>query len=282
MVEVAPRVAAGLSGRMITHSNTAHPAQDARISPWLDRVHTGDCLALLPDLPDASVDMVFADLPYGVSQNKWDTPIALPELWAELKRVAKPDAAIVMTATQPFTSTLVASNLRDFKYERIWVKTIGSNQQNIRIQPLRKHESILVFYANQPTYNPQMTDGDPYTIRRKASGFAGGYGKQRDHISVNDGRRHPTSVLEIPNPRMPRGHATGKPVALLEDLIRTFTNPGDIVLDPVIGGGTTALAALGLERHYIGMEMDPNCADLARSRIQNSPARTSDEDADAA
>jgi site-specific DNA-methyltransferase (adenine-specific) len=249
--------------------NDAPPApapDNDSLTPWLDRIHTGDCLHLLPSLPSGSADMVFADLPYGVSRHAWDTVIPLPDLWAELKRVAKPNAAIVMTATQPFTSTLVQSNLAWFKYERIWVKTIGSNQLNIRRQPLRLHESILVFYAKQPTYNPQMTEGTPYRVQRKASRFGNGYGAQRDHEAVNTGQRHPTTVLEVPNPRVRGGHPTGKPVALLEELIRTFTNPGDVVLDPVIGGGATAVAAINLGRRFIGLEPDPQYAAAARLR----------------
>lgn len=201
--------------------------------------------------------MILADLPYGTTRNKWDSVIDLDVLWPEYMRVIKPNGAIVLTAAQPFTSVLVTSNLPWFKYEWIWAKTIGSGQLNVKRQPLRTHESVLVFYNNQPTYHPQMTDGKPYTINRKSNAWNGrGYNEQRDHVAVNTGERYPKSVLAVPNPRIKGGHPTGKPVPLFEYLIRTYTNPGDVVLDNVIGGGTTGVAAVNTGRAFIGMEQD--------------------------
>ena len=236
--------------------------------PWIDDVVQGDCLNLMPRLPAASIDLILADLPYGTTNNKWDSVIDLDILWAEYERIIRPDGAILLTAAQPFTSVLVMSNRRLFKYEWIWSKTVGSGQLNIKRQPLRTHESVLVFYDKQPTYNPQMTQGTPYKARRKVSSWSGrGYNEQRDHDVENTGERYPKSVLEVPNPRIRGGHPTQKPVALFEYLIETYSHPGDVVLDNVIGSGTTGVAAIRTGRHFIGMEQDPDYVALARDNI---------------
>ncbi len=238
------------------------------LAPWLDQIHTGECLSVLGELPDGEVDLAVADLPYGKTRNKWDSPIDLNTLWAELHRVTKKTAAIALTATQPFTSTLVHSNLAGFRHEWIWHKTVPCGQLNVARMPLGTHESILVFYRAAPTYNPQMTEGTPYTARRKGGSLSGrGYGSQVDHEVVNTGKRHPRSVITVPNPRVPRGHPSQKPVKLIEHLILTYSNPGDIVLDPVIGSGTTAVAARRTGRHYIGIEKDDTWAAHARTRV---------------
>jgi site-specific DNA-methyltransferase (adenine-specific) len=251
---------------------------DPLLTPWLDQITTGDCLTLLPHLPDQSVHLILADLPYGTTRNKWDSIIDLPSLWAQYERVITANGAIVLTAAQPFTSILVTSNLHLFKYEWIWAKTIGSGQLNIHHQPLRAHESVLVFYRKPPTYHPQMTSGDPYTIHRKASDWTDrGYNNQRDHTAANTGVRHPKTVLTIANPRITGGHPTQKPVDLFTYLIRTYTNPGDIVLDNVIGSGTTAVAAQRTGRHFIGMELDPGYAAAARARLADEPPTSPDE-----
>lgn len=238
------------------------------LANWVGQIHTGDCLDLLPSLPDGSVDLILADLPYGTTRNRWDSVIDLPSLWAQYTRVIKPNGAIVLTAAQPFTSVLTVSNLRWFKYEWIWSKTIGSGQLNAKRQPLRTHESVLVFYNKQPTYNAQMTEGAPYRARRAGSSWAGrGYNDQRDHEVHNTGTRVPKSVLHVPNPRIRGGHPTQKPVPLFEYLIRTYTNPGEVVLDNVVGSGTTAVAALRTGRAFIGMELDPDYVTMARARV---------------
>lgn len=235
---------------------------------WLDSVVAGDCLEMMRELPDGSIDMVLADLPYGTTRNRWDSVIDLPALWEQYERVVKPDGAIVLTAAQPFTSVLVASRLPLFRYEWIWSKTIGSGQLNVARQPLRTHESVLVFYRRQPTYHPQMTDGEPYTAKRSSSAWSGrGYNGQRDHEAVNAGTRYPKSVLTVPNPRVKGGHPTQKPVALMEYLIRTYTDPGEVVLDNVLGSGTTAVAALRCGRRFVGMELDEEYVAMARARI---------------
>ena len=235
-------------------------------SGLLDRILFGDCLELFGQIPAGSIDLVLADLPYGTTQNKWDSVIDLPTLWEHYRRVVKPNGAIVLTAAQPFTSVLVCSNLKMFKYEWIWSKTVGSGQLNIRHQPLRTHESVLVFYSKVPSYTPQMTEGSPYTQRRDVQGD--GYGKQRPVEVVNDGKRHPKSVLTVPNPRTKGGHPTQKPVALFSYLIETYTQPGEVVLDNVIGSGTTAESALRTGRRYVGMELDPAYHTMAVERAE--------------
>lgn len=252
---------------------------DPALEPWADRVHGGDCLELMAALPDASIDMVCADLPYGTTRNRWDSVIDLGELWRQYRRIVKPDGAIVLTAAQPFTAVLTTSNLEDFRYEWIWQKTIGSGQLNIKRQPLRMHESVLVFYRRLPTYHPQMTEGVPYRARRRASAWNDrGYSDQRDHETVNEGVRYPTTVLRIANPRIRDGHPTQKPVQLFEYLIRTYTDPGEVVLDNVIGSGTTAVAAVRSGRHFIGMERDAEW--LERSRQRAAAALASPETAE--
>lgn len=240
--------------------------------PWLvgfeNQILLGDCMDLMKGLPDASVDLILADLPYGTTRNKWDSIIPLDALWDEYHRVAKPNAAVILTAAQPFTSRLVMSNPSEFKVEWIWHKTIGSGQLNINHQPLRMHESVLVFYRNLPTYHPQMTDGQPYAFTRKANYEGPSYNQQRTVEVSNTGTRHPKTVLHVPNPRIKGGHPTQKPVPLFEYFIKTYSNPGDVVLDNAIGAGTTAVAAINTGRRFIGMELEEKYFDLANNNVE--------------
>lgn len=261
----------------MSNPDAVHPRTDDVLAAWTDTIQEGDCLELMPQLPDGCVDMVLADLPYGTTRNRWDSVIDLPALWAEYERVIAPGGVIVLTAAQPFTSVLVTSNLKLFKYEWIWHKTIGSGQLNVKRQPLRVHESVLVFYAKQPTYNPQMTEGEPYRATRKAAGWDGrGYNGQQDHTAVNRGTRVPKSVLTVSNPRIKGGHPTQKPLELFSYLVSTYTNPGDLVLDNVIGSGTTAEAAARLGRRFIGMELDAEYVAMARERMSRVATERSD------
>jgi site-specific DNA-methyltransferase (adenine-specific) len=157
-----------------------------------------------------------------------------------------------------------------FKYDVTWVKTIGSGQLNIHHQPLRLHENVLVFYNKSDTYNPQMSLGKPYSINRKVKYNERGYGEQKDHSSQNTGFRHPTTVLHIPNPRIKNGHPTQKPIMLMEYFIKTYTNEGDIVLDPAMGSGTTGVACMNTGRDFIGIEIDKTYFDLAKHRIEET------------
>jgi site-specific DNA-methyltransferase (adenine-specific) len=228
----------------------------------------GDCLELMKGIPDGTVDMVLCDLPYGTTQNKWDSVIPLDLLWAQYKRIC--NGAIVLTAGQPFTSLLVMSNLRMFKYVMAWDKTQVTGFLNSKKQPLRRHEDVAVFYSKQPTYNPQFTQSTPYAISRKHATES--YGAQTDNSTVSDGRRFPTSVIDIPQVRVKGGHPTQKPVALMEYLIRTYTNEGMTVLDNCMGSGTTGVACVNTGRKFIGIEMDDGYFEIAQKRIAGAIA----------
>ena len=226
----------------------------------------GDCLERMKEIPDGSVDMVLADPPYGTTACKWDTVIDLVWMWEQLKRVIKPNGAIVMTACQPFTSALVMSNPRMFKYCWVWNKKQGGNPLNAKRQPLRVTEDIVVF--NSGGYIPQMRTG---RMRKK-----GGINKQPettgavnlDYVSYSD-QYYPTNILDFPNCANKKYlvHPTQKPVALMEYLISTYTNPGETVLDFTMGSGTTGVAAKNLGRKFIGIELDQGYFDIAVKRI---------------
>lgn len=225
-------------------------------------------------IPDASVDMILCDLPYGTTQNKWDAVIAFEPLWEQYKRICK--GTIVLTASQPFTSALVMSNVESFKYQWVWEKESGTGFLNAKKQPLRTVEDVLVFYPSQPTYNPQMTEGTPYTATGKGrnkntrSRNSTNYGQQKPQVdNDNAGQRYPKQVLRIPRDTgETRGiHPTQKPVALMEYLIRTYTNAGDTVLDNCMGSGTTGVACVNTGRKFIGIEKDPNYFNIAEARI---------------
>ncbi|MBT1073966.1 DNA-methyltransferase [Geobacter grbiciae] len=232
-------------------------------------LHYGDCLHVMPTFCSESVDLVLTDLPYGVSRNKWDNVLPLDRLWDNINRVLKPNGAAVFTSTQPFTSVLIASNPADFRYEWIWEKSCGSCQFNIRHQPLRVHESVLVFYRQKPVYNEiKIADGGkPYQLWRKGITGQNGYGKQSDSEKTSNGDRHARSVLKIPNPRVRGGHPTQKPEALMEYFIATYTNKEGVVLDCCMGSGTTGVAAANLGRYFIGIEMDEMYFEMAKNRI---------------
>ncbi|MFM5248195.1 DNA-methyltransferase [Aeromonas caviae] len=228
----------------------------------------GDCLSLLPSLPGSSIDMVLADPPYGTTQCKWDSVIDLAAMWRELERVCKPNAAIVMTAAQPFTAQLVCSNIGMFKYEIIWEKGNATGFLNAKKQPLRAHESVLVFYRQQPTYNPQMTSGHARKTSKRKTVNSECYGKALSLTEYDSTERYPRSVQFFSSDKQ-RGsyHATQKPVALMEWLIRSFSNSGDVVLDFCMGSGTTGVACINTGREFIGMEMDAGIFKVATDRI---------------
>lgn len=232
-------------------------------SIWLMK---GDCLERMKEIESGSVDMVLADVPYGTTQCKWDSVIPLEPMWEQLKRIIKPRGAIVMTACQPFTSALGASNLKYLRYSWVWEKP-HTGQLNAKRMPLKSIEDVLVFYASQPTYNPQFTFGDPYVRARGVGGSSAEcYGQQRRHTTVSDGRRYPKQRLNFSN-REGNVHPTQKPVALMEYLIKTYTNEGETVLDFTMGSGTTGVAARNLGRKFIGIEMDEHYFEVANGRI---------------
>ena len=228
----------------------------------------GNCLELMRDIPDASVDMILCDLPYGTTACTWDSVIPFDALWSEYGRVAKQNAAIVLTASQPFTTALIGSNLRDFRHCLVWEKTIATNFMLLKKQHAKKHEDIAVFYRRQPTYNPQMVAGEPYSDkpRKRTVGVHGDAVTTKKPIA-NTGTRYPGSVLKFSNGNNGTVHPTQKPVALMEYLIRTYTNEGDLVLDNCMGSGTTGVACVNTNRSFIGMELDPTYFEVARKRI---------------
>ncbi|CAM2192881.1 Methyltransferase [Paraburkholderia kururiensis] len=237
-------------------------------------LYQGDCLELMRDLPDASVDLILCDLPYGTTQNKWDSVLSLDALWDEYRRIANRNAAIVLTASQPFTSALVMSNLDWFKYDWTWRKPKGTGHLNAKKQPMRDKEDILVFYSRQPTYNPQFSVGKPFGNKRGAN--TPSYGEHGAMNYANDGRRYPKQVLEFGVVERGTLHPTQKPVALMEYLIRTYTNEGEVVLDNCMGSGTTGVACANTGRKFIGMEQDAGYFKIASDRIEQAFAARSE------
>ena len=229
----------------------------------------GDCLELMKDIEDKSIDMILCDLPYGTTQNKWDCIIPLDLLWAQYKRIIKDNGAIVLFSQMPFTATLVASNLKMFKYEWIWDKVIGTGFLNAKKAPLKSHENIVVFYKKLPVYNPQMRTGfKPYSITSGSK--SSNYGTYHSVNTSSDGERYPVSILEYSNvSHKDRLHPTQKPVTLLEYLIKTYSNEGDTVLDNCMGSGSCGVACVNTNRNFIGMELDKTYFDIAKQRIEN-------------
>ena len=233
----------------------------------------GDCLERMKEIPDGSISMILADPPYGTTACKWDSIIDLDLMWEQLKRIIKPDGAIVMTASQPFTSVLVCSNLKMFKYCWVWEKSKATGHLNSKKRPMAAHEDIVVFYKKQVRYRPQMTQGEPYnkgTAIRDCEIFGGGKQKETTVKSQN-GLRYPRSVQRFRTAESEgKHHPTQKPVALMEYLIKTYTNEGETVLDFACGSGTTGVAAKNLNRDFIGIEMDEGYFKIAQERIANA------------
>jgi DNA modification methylase len=238
----------------------------------INQVIQGDCLEVMKEIPDKSIDMILCDLPYGTTACKWDTIIPFEPLWEQYKRIIKDNGAIVLTASQPFTSALVMSNIKMFKYEWIWEKHKGTNFNLVKKQPFKVHESILVFGGNK--YNPQKKEGTPYKLRgnhnvnKKGGMFEGtkvGYAKDYD-----SSKRYPRSVqyFENHNQKENSFHPTQKPVALFEYLIKTYTNEGDLVLDNCAGSGTTGVACKNLNRNFILIEKEPEYIKIIEERLK--------------
>lgn len=230
----------------------------------------GDCLERMKEIPDGSVDLILCDPPFGTTRNKWDSIIPLDLMWEELKRLVKLSGALVMTASQPFTTSLIASNFKDFRYCLVWEKQKGSDPLNANRKPLKAHEDIVVFYGKQPTYNPQFTQGAPYSGRADKSVKSSNFNSANVVAGRgSDGKRFPKSVIKISNEGMNSKnlHPTQKPVALMEYLTKTYTNEGETVLDFTMGSGTTGVACRNLNRKFIGVEMDENYFNIAKKRI---------------
>ncbi|MEZ2132493.1 MULTISPECIES: site-specific DNA-methyltransferase [unclassified Sinorhizobium] len=237
------------------------------------RLHNGDCLEILPTIAAGSVDMVLCDLPYGTTQNKWDSVIPLDRLWAEYWRVVKPNGAVVLTAQTPFDKVLGVSCLKYLKYEWIWEKTEATGHLNAKRCPMKAHENVLVFYRAMPTYHPQKTTGHARKtatqVNAKQSTNYGEHGAKPPYDSTE---RYPRSVQTFSTDKQHGSlHPTQKPVALMEYLIRTYTNPNETVLDNTMGSGTTGVAAKNTGRHFIGIERDPDYFSIASDRINGAP-----------
>ena len=228
----------------------------------------GDCLERMKEIPDGSVDMILADPPYGTTACKWDSVIPFDLMWIELKRVIKSNGAIVMMASQPFTSVLVCSNIKMFKYELIWEKDKPSDFAVAKFKTMKYHESVLIFAKCRSTYNPQMVVGKPN------HGVGKGIRRKNNESGANtatvsnktDGLKHPRSVLKINRESKPV-HPTQKPVALMEYLIKTYTQEGETVLDFVMGSGTTGVACKNTGRKFIGIEKDAGYFEIAKQRL---------------
>ena len=236
----------------------------------------GDCLEIMKNESFKDIELIAVDLPYGVTNNRWDTVLDLKQMWETFEKIISVNGTVVLTATQPFATSLISSSKEyckklKFKYDLIWHKTIGSGQLNVRRQPMRHHEHILVFSKPKPIYNEQKTKGKPYKIHRKLKKYKASYGKQKDKvIKDNDGYRHAQSVITISNPRNRGGHPTQKPVELMNYIIKAYSKEGDIVLDCCMGAGTTGVSAILNERKFIGIELDEGYFNIAKSRIESA------------
>lgn len=229
-------------------------------------LYLGDCLEVMRDIPDGSVDMVLTDPPYGTTQCKWDSVIPFGPMWGEVWRVLKSNGAAVLLAQSPFDKVLGSSSIADLRYEWIWQKEAGTGHLNAKRAPMKDHENILVFYKKLPTYNPQMRVGFKPYVQSQGRTKSKNYGKQTGAITVSDGSRYPLSVINFPRDKG-KVHPTQKPVALMEYLIKTYTNKGETVLDFTMGSGTTGVAAKNLNRKFIGIEFDPDYFRIAKDRI---------------
>ena len=233
-----------------------------KIDDFINNVFEGDCLEIMKQLPDKSIDMVLCDLPYGTTQNKWDSVIPLGELWQQYRRIVKDDGAIVLTSQGMFTAELMVSNPKMFRYKWIWEKSKSTNFLNAKKQPLRKHEDVCVFYRRQPVYHPQMIDGEPYDKGIRKNQLSGSYGDFQPVHVHSDGKRYPTDIIYFKTAESEGKvfHSTQKPVKLGRYFVRTYTNPGDIVLDNTSGSGSFLVAALLEGRNFVGIEKNENVA----------------------
>lgn len=233
------------------------------------QLYQGDCLKLMKQIPDKSIDMVLCDLPYGITQCEWDKKIPLDLLWEQYNRISKLNAAIVLFSMMPFTSELIQSNLKCFKYVWIWHKHYTRGFLNARKQPLRTTEQIAVFYKKQCTYNPQMRKGE---LRQKRNGSRqnGCYGKYKSVDNLSDSY-YPTDILNFVGvSNLKTQHPTQKPVSLLEYLIKTYANEGETVLDNCMGSGSTGVACINTNRNFIGIELDQHYFQIAKERIEKA------------
>ena len=234
----------------------------------------GDCLELMKDIPDGSVDMILCDLPYGTTACKWDTVIPFEPLWEQYKRIIKPNGAVVLFGSEPFSSYLRLSNLKWYKYDLVWDKKSTTGFLNAKKRPLRRHEYIHIFSNGAPVYYPLMeTRGKPRkkgNYNKKQGNGDSVYRHYENHTSFNN-TYYPTDIIMFSNAAQKgKVHPTQKPVALLEYLIHTYTNDGETVLDNCMGSGSAGVACINTGRNFIGIELDPVYFEIAKRRIQEA------------
>ena len=241
-------------------------AQPKSLDYFVNKVIQGDCLEVMKELPDKSIDLILCDLPYGTTQNKWDSVINLEKLWFQYERIIKDDGAIALTSQGVFTAKLILSNEKLFKYKIVWIKSKSTNFLNAKKQPLRKHEDICIFYKKQPTYNPQMTQGESYDKGIRKDQYTGSYGDFKPRHVKSDGERYPNDIVQYEELNIddfvyvktaesegPVLHPTQKPIELGRYLIKTYSNPGDVILDNTCGIGSFLLSAILENRKFIGI-----------------------------
>lgn len=234
----------------------------------MNAIEQGDCLELMKTLP-TGVDMILCDLPYGTTKNKWDTIIPLETLWEQYERIIKPNGAIILFCDGLFTAKLIQSNPKMWRYNLVWDKQRGCDFLNANVKPLKSHEDIAVFYKKKPIYNRQYWYSEPYK-RTKNGSLSDNYGSRKEAWSESiDGKRNPLSILSFARDGN-RLHPTQKPVALLEYLIRTYTNEGDTVLDNCMGSGSTGVACINTGRDFVGYELDENYFNIAQERLRKA------------
>lgn len=232
-------------------------------------IYLGDCLEILPKLEAKSVDLILCDLPYGTTQNVWDTVIDFDILWGEYERLLKPKGAVVLTSQGLFTARLILSKPDWFKYKIVWEKSKATNFLNAKKQPLRKHEDICVFYPRQPYYDPQMGIGEPYNKGVRKDQQTGSYGNFKPSLVKSSGKRYPTDVIYFKTAESEGEvyHPNQKPVDLMRYLIRTYSPSGGVVLDNCMGSGSTGLAAALEGRKFIGIEKETDYFNIAKKRL---------------
>ena len=233
------------------------------------KLYNGDCLEIMKEIPDKSIDMILCDLPYGIIGCKWDVIIPFESLWKQYNRIIKDNGVVALFGNEPFSSTLRMSNIKNYKYDWKWIKTKPSGYLNAKKQPLRIYEDVLVFYTKQCTYNPQGLIYEEINNCRKSRSKGsknGVFGKERE-FGISKAKNYPKNILNYSNPNNNLLHPTQKPVELLEYLIKTYTMENEIVLDNCMGSGSTGVACINTNRRFIGIELDSNYYNIAKQRI---------------
>lgn len=268
------------------HSETTNKSN---LGDFINQIFEEDCLECMKRLPDKSIDMILCDLPYGMTQNNWDSYIPLDKLWEQYNRIIKTNGAIVLTSQGLFTAKLIMSQPKLYKYSWVWEKSKPTNFLNAKKQPLRKHEDVCVFYKKQPVYNPQMTEGVPYDKGIRKNQLSGSYGDFSPVHVKSDGDRYPTDIIYIKTAESEGEvvHPTQKPIELGRYFVRTYTNAGDVILDNTSGSGSFLVSALMEGRNFIGIEKNEDVAlfkkdsidyiEVSKKRLQKAWNQLSDE-----